>query len=529
MEYLVFTCFFALWFGIRWAYARRRPKALRNKYIQNPTPLYPEHTKESVAWLIAGALLGTRKPSATTHGIATFMSQKELEKLVCRKKNHGFVIDGTHRLPLDFEHYAIIGGSGSGKTSKFLINNLLQTKGNGSIVVSDPSKEVFDTCAPTLVKAGYDVQVINFESGATLCCNPLSRANSSKQIMQVADIIVRSSIDNGNAESFWIDGAATILAIIIKSLKSTPEYCNLANVRYILNLYNPTDNRVLDQFMETHLTSPLDMVEYKGFMANEVKIISGFISSAKMSLKSLLDDHLSQLTSRDTIDFTELRRSKTALFIQYPENQTQYYSFLIKLLYSQLFDMCMQTGMSGQDDRPITVYLEEFANIGALPDFSALITTLRKRNVCVYIFIQALEQVEQVYPRQSEAILYGGINRHLFLNSLSQKTCEQLSDRIGSFTVEDNEKGTRHARALMTPSELRLMDDSSCLMMHKNHKPALFRITPYYKNKKLLRRIEQDKDDTPLSYPPLPILQYVPLPPVPPTSPTDAPNIQFDL
>ncbi len=528
MEYLIGCLLFLLFIRLLLQGSSSRPKALENQHINNPTPLFPTFDKERLGWM--GLLLfGVRKPDATTHGSAELMGQRELNKLLRTKKHKGLIVDGTNRLPLDSMHYAIIGGSGSGKTSKFLIPNLLQPNNHSSIVVSDPSKECFKTCAATLVKNGYTVKVLSFEDGQTLCYNPLSRCNSSKDILKVSDIIISSAFESGGQDVFWQDGGSTIIALIIKALKNSPRYCNLANVRYVLNLYNPTDNSLLDHFMVTNLANKIDFFDYQGFMANETKIISSFVSTAKIGLKSMLDDHLARLTSQDTIDFLELRQAKTCLFIQYPENQTAYYSFIIKILYTQLFDMCMRTGMNGKDDKHIMIYLDEFANIGAVPGFSSLITTLRKRKTCVNIFIQALEQVDQVYPRQAESILYGGINTHLYLNSLSQKTCEQLSRRVGNFTIEDAEKGHRHARNLITPSELRLMGNDACLMLYKNRKPAMFRVTPFYENPKLLKLVKKSAGEVELGYPPLPSLEFI-TPPVPPSKGKgNGGSITFDL
>lgn len=529
MEFILGSSLFLF---LLWLIFRRRssrPKALKNELISNPAPIFTTFDREKLGWM--GLLLfGVRKPRITTKGSAELMSQRELSKLLCKKKNKGLIIDGYNRLPLDSLHYAIIGGSGSGKTSKILIPNLLRPNNESSIIVSDPSQECFKACAATLLKNGYAVKVISFEQGQTLCYNPLIRSNSSKDIMKVADIIVSSAFDSGGQDKFWLDGGATIIALIIKALKKTPQYCNLVNVRFILNLYNPTKNDVLDHFMVTNL-SQIDFFDYQGFMANETKIISSFISTAKMSLKSMLDDHLARLTSKDTIDFLELRRTKTCLFIQYPENQTAYYSFIIKILYTQLFDMCMRTGMNGVDDKHIKIYLDEFANIGTIPGFSSLITTLRKRNTCVNIFIQALEQVDQIYPRQAESILFGGINTHLYLNSLSQKTCEQLSRRIGDFTMEDAEQGHRHARNLITPSELRLMGNNACVMLYKNQKPAMFRVTPFYENPKLLKVVKKSSKEVDLGYSGLSALQFIPLPPLPSkeNGDSDHNSITFDL
>ena len=191
--------------------------------------------------------------------------------------------------------------------------------------------------------------------------------------------------------------------------------------------------------------------------------------------------------------------------------------------------MCMSTGM-GMNSRPITVHLDEFANIGTIPSFSSLITTLRKRRVCVNIYIQSIEQVEKNY-KLSDAILFGGINTHIYLNSLSPSTSEKLSRRIGNFTVEDAEKGTRHGRNLITSSEIHLMKSDVCLMLHKNFKPAMFKITPYYENKRLLELSQQSISSSDFSYPPLPDLEFVPLPKPPqkPNKSSDPSDIVFDL
>ena len=510
-----------------------KPKAVGNEYLNNPKPLFPSFDRETIAWNTLNTIFGLSKPKTTTHGSAEFMSQSDLSRLI-NTKNKGLVVDGTNRLPLDFNHYAIIGGTGSGKTTKILTNNLLQANINYSYVVSDPSGECLLTCGKTLIEKGFNILVINLEgTQKSQCYNPLSRCTNSKEIMKIADIIVSSGSDSNDTNAqFWNDGASLIIYLIIKALKNTT-HCTLANVRYILNTYNPSDNRVLDHFMATNLINPADIQDYLGAMANDVKVISGFISSAKASLKPLADDYLARLTSEDTIDFYELRKSPTCLFIQYPEHQTQYYQFMIKIIYTQFFDMCMSTGLHGKPSRPIMVHLDEFANIGKLPLFSSLITTLRKRSLCVHIYLQSLEQVGSIYGNrgQSEAILAGGIGTHIYLNALSHSTCQQLSQRIGDFTVEDAEKGHKHGRNLITASELRLMGDDTCLMLHKNMKPVMFKVTPYYKNKKLLKLSQKPLLDTDLSYAPLPNLEFIPLaqPPQPIQGNSNSSNIKFDL
>ena len=74
-------------------------------------------------------------------------------------------------------------------------------------------------------------------------------------------------------------------------------------------------------------------------------------------------------------------------------------------------------------DRPIPVrcILDEFRNIGKIPMFEQLITTLRSRNISACPIVQTKSQLKAVYKDDAETIA-GGCDTTLFLGGQEKST-----------------------------------------------------------------------------------------------------------
>lgn len=130
--------------------------------------------------------------------------------------------------------------------------------------------------------------------------------------------------------------------------------------------------------------------------------------------------------------------------------------------------------------------LDEFANIGQIPDFDKKISTSRSRGISFSVILQNLDQLEAVYEKSYETIM-GNCDTHVFLGSNSFKTVEYFSKQLGETTIVRDTKSTNRdknyykqgystsdqvmGRALMTPDELRRMDNDLCIIFEKGLKP----------------------------------------------------------
>ena len=136
--------------------------------------------------------------------------------------------------------------------------------------------------------------------------------------------------------------------------------------------------------------------------------------------------------------------------------------------------------------QPTYFILDEFANIGKIPDFDKKISTSRSRKISFSVILQNLDQLEAVYEKSHETII-GNCDTTIFLGSNSQKTVEYFSKELGEKTIAHeswsvnkdknmwrqgyNKSDQIMARALMTPDELRRLDNDLCIILEKGIKP----------------------------------------------------------
>ena len=179
-------------------------------------------------------------------------------------------------------------------------------------------------------------------------------------------------------------------------------------------------------------------------------------------------------------------------------------------MIQQLYDFADKNG--GALPIPTYFILDEFANIGHIPDFDKKISTSRSRKISFSVILQNLDQLEAVYEKSNETII-GNCDTHVFLGSNSQKTVEYFSKQLGEKTITRNNYSVNRdrgewkqgssesdqimARALMTPDELRRMDNDLCIIFEKGIKPIKANKYYYFKypEARLVERYKADHND----------------------------------
>lgn len=171
-------------------------------------------------------------------------------------------------------------------------------------------------------------------------------------------------------------------------------------------------------------------------------------------------------------------------------------------MIQQLYDHADKNG--GKLNIPVYFFLDEFANIGQIPDFDKKISTSRSRKINFNVIIQNLDQLEAIYPDSFETIL-ANCDTHLYLGSNSQKTSEYFSKALGEVNIvqesisvstskntKGDEKGgtnesvskNKFSRPLMTPDELKRLPNDNCIILEKGLFPILAEKAFYFNDSK---------------------------------------------
>ena len=380
-------------------------------------------------------------------------------------------------------------GSGSGKSASYSIPNAHQCL--GSYIFTDPKGELYDRTAGYLKSKGYKVRVLNLVNPE--CSdgyNPLAHIRNEIDVDIIANTIVKGQSGEKASDPFWDDMAEILLKALIWYLISTrpPEEQNLASCAELVRAANDSGGTSLlgDLINQLDYTHPARK-NYKSIEIAPEKTRGSILSTLQSRLGKFDSKDIADLTSSDTINFEEIGQEKTAVYVVSSDTHTTY-NFLLTIFFSQmiqqLYDYADKAG--GKLPEKTFFILDEFANIGQIPDFDKKISTSRSRGISFSVILQNLDQLEAVYEKSYETII-GNCDTHVFLGSNSFKTVEYFSKALGEKTItRDNISVNKDkqmarqgystsdqimARALMTPDELRRMDNDLCIIYEKGLKP----------------------------------------------------------
>ena len=391
-------------------------------------------------------------------------------------------------------------GSGSGKSASYSIPNAYQML--GSYVFTDPKGELYDRTAGYLKEHGYEIKVLNlvrpqYSDGY----NPLMHISSELDVDVIANTIVKGQKTDSGSDPYWDDMAEMLLKALIYYLIATrpEEEQNLASCAELVRAANKNggSNLLTDLMNQLPYDHPARM-NYKSIEIAPEKTYGSILSSLQSKLGKFDSKEIAELTSTDTINFEDIGNKKTAVYVISSDTHTAY-DFLLTIFFSQmiqqLYDYADQNG--GRLKEQTFFILDEFANIGKIPDFDKKISTSSSRKISFSVILQNIDQLEAVYEKSYETIM-GNCDTHVFLGSNSFKTVEYFSKALGEKTIgrdsvsvnkdKQNHKTGKSvsdqvmARALMTPDELRRMDNDECIIFEKGIKPVKANKFYYFKH-----------------------------------------------
>ena len=191
-----------------------------------------------------------------------------------------------------------------------------------------------------------------------------------------------------------------------------------------------------------------------------------------------------EIMSYDELELDKLGDEKRALFIIISDtNKTM--NFMATIMYTQIFNLlCEKADNEYNGSLPVPVHciLDEFANIGRIPDFEILISTIRSRKISASIILQSLAQLNSIYDKAAD-IISDNCDTFLFLGGKG-KTLKDISELLGKETIDlyntSDTRGSNRsfglnyskaARELLTQDEIARMPGGKCIVQIRGVKP----------------------------------------------------------
>ena len=390
----------------------------------------------------------------------------------------------------------VIGGSGSGKTRFFAKPNLMQL--HSSYVITDPKGSILIECGQLLQRAKYKIKVLNtINFSKSMHYNPFSYLRSEKDILKLVNTIIVNTKGEGaqSGEDFWVKAERLYYTALIGYIYyEAPD--EEKNIITLLDMINASDTREDDEDYKNPVDLMFDRLEEKDPEHFALKQYKKYKLAAGKTAKSILIScgarlapfdikELRDLMEYDEMELDTLGDRKTALFLIMSDTDSTF-NFVIAILQSQLFNLLCDKADDVYGGRlPVHVrcILDEFANIGQIPQFDKLIATIRSREISASIILQSQSQLKAIYKDNADTIV-GNCDTMLFLGGKEKTTLKEISEILGKETIdsfntsENRGKEISHGlnyqklgKELMTQDEIATMDGGMCILQVRGVRP----------------------------------------------------------
>lgn len=415
----------------------------------------------------------------------------------------------------------VIGGSGSGKTRFFVKPNLMQM--HSSYVVTDPKGTVLVECGKLLNDNKYKIKVFNtVKFSKSMHYNPFAYIHSEVDILKFVEVLIKNTSGQGekSTEDFWVKSERLLYTAYIALMQYYPE--EERNFETLLGMLEDSTASENDENYKNGMDLMFEALEqehpgcfackqYKQYKLAAGKTAKGILISCAARLAPFAIREVLDITAYDEMQLDTIGDRKTALFIIISDTDTTF-NFLVAMMYSQMFNLlCTKADNnpdgSGKLKHHVRCILDEFANIGLIPGFETLITTIRSREISASIILQSQSQLKALYKDNADTII-GNCDTTLFLGGKEKSTLKEISESLDKATIDTyNTSDTRGqnrsygmnyqklGRELMTAGEIQKMDGAKCILQIRGVKPFFSNKYDITRHKNYRYLLDSDKSN----------------------------------
>lgn len=380
-----------------------------------------------------------------------------------------------------------------------------------------------------IVYEPYKIKVFNtIDFAKSMHYNPfayISEKNREKDILKFVEVLIKntSSSQQPSGDDFWVKAEKLLYTAYIALIFAMydPEQWNFET---LIDMINASECREDDEEFKNAIDLEFEIVEcwlngtehsdpevtadyadlfetepdaeqrrlgafalkqFKAYKLAAGKTAKSILISCSTRLAPFAIDEVLEITSYDELHLDKLGDELSALFIIISDTDATF-NFLVAIMYSQLFNLlCTKADNSpgGKLTYHVRCLLDEFANIGEIPQFEKLIATIRSREISASIILQAKSQLKAIYKDNADTI-EGNCDTMLFLGGKEKSTLKEISESLGKETIDSFNTSTNRGQSesygmnyqklgkeLKSQDELAVMDGGKCILQVRGVRP----------------------------------------------------------
>ena len=375
----------------------------------------------------------------------------------------------------------------------------------------------------------YKIKVFNtIDFAKSMHYNPfayISKKNREKDILKFVEVLIKntSSSQQPSGDDFWVKAEKLLYTAYIALIfamydpeqwnfetlidminasecrEDDEEFKNAIDLEFEivecwLNGTEHSDPEVMADYADLFETEPdaeqrrlgaFALKQFKAYKLAAGKTAKSILISCSTRLAPFAIDEVLEITSYDELHLDKLGDELSALFIIISDTDATF-NFLVAIMYSQLFNLlCTKADNSpgGKLTYHVRCLLDEFANIGEIPQFEKLIATIRSREISASIILQAKSQLKAIYKDNADTI-EGNCDTMLFLGGKEKSTLKEISESLGKETIDSFNTSTNRGQSesygmnyqklgkeLKSQDELAVMDGGKCILQVRGVRP----------------------------------------------------------
>ena len=473
------------------------------------------HTPKFMLWALAAygfavaLYLSTRenRRPGEEHGSAKWGSAKRLNAKYRDKDPHNnTILTQNVRMSLNGKMHRrnllqiVIGGSGAGKTRFFVKPNLMEA--NCSFLVTDPKGETLRAVAPLLLQKGYVIKVFDLiDPSHSDSFNAFAYIKDDKDVMKLVNNFIKNTTPKGAQQNdpFWERSEIALDTALILYLihEAPPEEQNFEMLIYMIenggakedddDYQSPLD--LLFEALEEESPNHIAVREYKIYKQAAGKTAKSILISAAVRLSAFILPEIQNITAKDDMELEKMGERKQAVFAIIPDNDGTF-NYIVGMLYTCAFQsLYYQADKVHQGALPVPVrmMMDEFCNVSLPDDFGKLQATMRSRNIMSTIVLQNISALKALFKDDWEGLI-GNADTLLYLGGNEVSTFKYISEILGKETLDTRTRSVSKGRSgsssvnyqqtgreLMTPDEVRALDNDHCILFIRGELPVMDR------------------------------------------------------
>lgn len=400
----------------------------------------------------------------------------------------------------------VLGPPRSGKGARFFMPNLLAAPANPyppNIIVMDPKSEFLATTWWYFQQHGYDVFNIDFTNPAQSTAFEPLFFSGGREALTDADIETLSLAmvpRTPEKEPFWQNMTRTICQVAIGAAAQAPDADefssrgpSLLDVMAIVG--HLLRDRAIQQAVAKRLADNGWLAASWAMIANIAKSEGNLANNVSADLLArlapLMRREILQVAAgyHETIPAPEwdllLRHARRPWIIYIAASPAAYPP--IRLALSSLLLVLRRIQASENHlQRPLWLLLDEFANIGQMPEMVEAATILPGLGVSLVMGLQAVGQLEHLYGKGDADALLDAAHLWLAFPGLGPESAKRVSDRAGQTTVyaqslsESSHNLSASGRSLILPDEVSRLGKDQVLAHKSGYNAVILRSVAYY-------------------------------------------------